>query len=169
MHTSSRYIRYMAIAAFFMVCAFRLPAQTTITTPFALNLHCQNQFPTSVCDSVYTLPASTRLEIKNLSFDCLMPNGATILSLTVETTVGGVLADVTPALPSSRPSIANATYESMRFTQMAEIYADPGSKITLIAYLNESAPTQQFSCVVGLQGLKTAPIATVALPPAQDK
>ena len=169
MHTFSRYIRYMAIAAFFMVCAFRLPAQTTITTPFALNLHCQNQFPTSVCDSVYTLPASTRLEAKNLSVECNMPNGATVLSLTVETTVGGVLTEVVPALPPSKPSIANATNESMRFTQVAEIYADPGSKITLIAYLNEIAPTQQFSCLVMLQGLKTGPIGSVALPPAQDK
>lgn len=168
MHTSSRYIRYMAIAAFFMVCAFRLPAQI-VTAPFVLNLHCQNQFPTSVCDSVYTLPPNTRLEVKNLDVDCNAPNGSTILSLTIDTTVGGVLAEVTPALPSSKPSIANATDESMRFTQVTEFYADAGSKITLIAFLNESAPTQQFSCVVGLQGLKTGPLGNVALPPAQDK
>ena len=57
----------------------------------------------------------------------------------------------------------------MRFTQVTEFYADSGSKITLIAYLNEIAPTQQFSCTVGLQGLKTGPLGNVALPPAQDK
>ena len=168
MHTLRISIRSIVFAAFFMLCAFHLPAQT-VSAPFALNLGCQNQFPTSVCDSVYTVPANQHLEVKNLNVDCNVPIGSTILSLSVDTTVGGVLTGVTPALPASKLAIANATFASVRFTQLVEMYADPGSKITLIAELNEAAPTQQFACAVSLQGLRTAPIASVLAPPAADK
>ena len=168
MHTFKLSIRSIVLAAFFMLCAFRLPAQT-VTAPFALNLGCQNQFPASVCDSVYTVPANQHLEFKNLNVDCDAPNGSTVLSLTVSTTVGGVLTDITPALPATKLAIPNATYANSRFTQMVEMYADPSSKITLIAELNEVAPTQQFACAVSLQGLRTSPIASVAVPSGPDR
>jgi hypothetical protein len=168
MHTFWISIRSIVFAAFFMLCAFRLPAQT-VTVPFALNLGCQNQLPTSVCDSVYTVPANQHLEIKHLNVDCDAPNGSTVLSLTVGTTVGGVITDVTPALAGTKPAIPNATSASMRFAQMVEMYADPSSKITLIAELNEVAPTQQFACAVSLQGLRTAPIGSVFVPNGPDR
>ena len=168
MHTFRISIRSIVFAAFFMVCAFRLPAQT-VTAPFALNLGCVNQFPTSVCDSVYTVPANQHLEIKNLNLDCDAPNGSTVLSLAVGTTVGGVLTDITPALPATKLAFPDDTFASMRLTQMVEMYADPGSKITLIAELNEAAPTYQFVCAVSLQGLRTAPVGSLLPPSGPDK
>jgi hypothetical protein len=168
MHTFRISIRPIVFAAFFMLCAFRLPAQT-VTVPFALNLGCSNQFPTSVCDSVYTVPANQHLEIKNLNVDCDAPSGSTVLSLVVSATVGGVLTGITPALPATKLAIPNATFASMRFMQMVEMYADPSSKMTLMAELNEVAPTQQFDCVVSLQGLRTAPIGSVLAPSGPNR
>ena len=122
-----------------------------IGAPFQAAVSCPQVFLTSVCEGSFSVPATSRLVIEYISFNCVTSGGPSTPKLGtffMTSTVGGVRASNWVTLPE---------YEGanlVQFGQTVKIYADQASTVGFAA----GVPTGSFAdtCAITLSGRQIA-------------
>jgi hypothetical protein len=85
-----------------------------------------------------------------------VPNGTSISSFNLTTSVNGVVTGISPTVPEGR-FFSNTPYSRavVQLSQPTLTYADPGTPVAFQAFLQTTAPTNEFSCAADLIGSAT--------------